>query len=126
MEGARGKFKPVHGVLIAVMLILAVAFFFFRDKLTPDLNAQYHDELGSFIGTPAAVVSKEAQKGRRGSRIEVTVQFRNREGELCTARIDDNALQFVSEGDTVVVYYDPANPRDARSERTYKEIMKIK
>lgn len=125
MEPAEKKFKPIHGVLIVAMLALTVVMYMFKDRILPDLNEPYREELSTHIKTDATVISKEAERGRRGSDITVTVQFRDEEEVLRTAKIYDNRLQTVSSGDVLTIYYNPENPKEARSEAGYNEIMKI-
>ncbi len=127
MATQQQKMKPIHLVLIVVMTALSIALFLFKDKITPDQNAAYRDEMSRYVETSAVVTAKGYSRGQRGpARVEVTVQFKDSEGELQTETIEDNGLQWVSQGDTITVWYDPEKPYMVESDGRYKEIMRIK
>ena len=125
MEQRQTKFKPFHGVLIVAMVALTIGIYAYKDKIMPDLNVPYREEMSAHVKTQAEVITREADRGRRGSNIVVTVQFRDTDSVLHTARITDNRLQSVSQGETITIYYNPENPKEARSEASYREIMKL-
>lgn len=119
------KFKPFHAVLIVAMLALTVAIYMFKDRILPDLNEPYREEMSTHIKTEATVIRKEVERGRRGSMTAIHVQFRDGEGVLRTAKIYDNHLLSVPAGEEITIYYNPENLKEVRSEGDYKRIMKI-
>lgn len=106
------------------MAALSIVIFLFKDtivKANPN-NQASQEKYSSFIKTRAAIIERETTRGRRGSsNTTYTVQYRDNNGKLYTTKLSYNSI--VSPKDSTTIYYDPQNPKDIISERTYDEIM---
>jgi len=110
---------------------LSIAFFLFKDSIInvlPDNNAAYRETFATYEQAEAVILKQEHIKGKRGpARLVSTVKFSDKEGKEYTYKLDDNTLQSTKAGDKTIIYYDPEDPQyNVKSERVYKEVMRIK
>lgn len=111
-------------VLIALMFVLSIGFFVFKDqiaKLNP-ANQTSQNIISSYVKTTAIIISMEVQKGRRHASNNIYhIQFRDQKGNLQNTSLQYNSI--ITLKDSMVIYYDPQAPTKVISEKNYNEIM---
>ena len=116
--------KPIYGILLFVFFAaLSVVFFMYKDKIIPNQNAAYEELYSTFLKTEGTIISSEST-GNRGNRITYTIQFRDQDDNLITVTEDHWQTMPLHNGDKVIMYYNPQDPRQATPEKRWKEIMR--
>ena len=116
--------KTLGVFLFVFFAALSIVFFMYKDKIIPNPNAAYEELYSTFLQSEGTIIGFESTGGRRGSRITYTIQFRDQEDNLITVREDHWQTMPLKNGDKVIIYYNPKDPKQASPEKRWKEIMR--
>ena len=72
----------MHIILIVIFSALSIAFFLYKDKIFPDLNAPYRAQYESYQEAPAVIIQKKTIPGARRGRFVAIVQFKDENQEV--------------------------------------------
>jgi hypothetical protein len=124
MATQKKQIKPIYGILlIGFFLALSIVMFIYKDQVLPNQNAAYEELYSTFIQAEGTIVSSESTGGRR-SRRTYTIQFRDQDNNLITVTEDNWQTMPLKNGDKVIMYYNPKDPKKATPESRWKEIMR--
>ena len=110
--------------LIALMVVLSIALFVFKDQikyLNPS-NQVSREILSSHVKTTAKILSLTVKRGKKNAANNIYhIEYKDQKGNVYKANLWYNSI--ITLKDSVVIYYDPQDPTNITSERSYKEIM---
>ena len=123
MGTTQAKLKPFHIILIVLMLGLTAGLYLYKDKIIPNQNAAYEELYSTFLQAEGTIISSENTGGKR-SGVKYTIQFNNQNNNLITVIENHWQTMPLKNGDKVMIYYNPENPKQATPEKCWQEVMK--
>ena len=116
------KGNAAKGIFIGLILIVGVVLYFFKDNFSANKDSK--KLFKTYVKTEATIVSQHSN-GRigKGASMIFTVQYKDDKGQQQTVEMNDNSFAGKNNGEKIVIYFNPADPRQVADEKEYDEIV---
>lgn len=105
--------------IVFVLISFGIMFYVMRQ-----VNAPYKEKYATFLQTKAVVISvKDNGKSGKKARSFWQIEYRDQTDKIHQTSIQQQNILGTSVGDSVVIYYDPADPANVCGETDYKSVM---